>query len=1108
MNRSLQTFLKTVVFVALLALIWHLGAPQRSEAQDLEALVRQFNDNFSAAVEADEAQNLQKALPHWEKAWQALSQFEESEDIAPFLETVLFKLGETNRMLGQRVKAPEGGDDKTRAEAQKLQDSYFDDAAKAFDILAGRKELAAYERDDVLMQQGFLESAWGKALEERGVFDKARAAQEKALTHFKAVKDEARGKDAVARELSAHSRTLKALGRYNEALVAVQKALDHWLAVNDAVEVRRERGALAAVQLTMGEVVQAAETLRALLDSAPQGPEGVDLVQAAAAFNLGICLQILGEYQRAGESLEQAMAMAETVGDTELLQSIRNSQGILAYDLGIYTDALHLFEDAAKTHDRQLRAKALLNTVAAYIAQLQETFDQADFDAADAAADASIALARDMGDPRTELAAVQNKGRLHFERLGDPEVKDDALREPLAKAFSLLAEALALAEKLQDQGAATYELSDIANNLGDACLEIDARRLEPMPEATKVCPEGDFRTCAFAFYRQAEGNAKNIKAMDQLWQARHGMGKARRAMGNLDQAEQHFIQAIEIIESMRDVLGAGDAAGFLRNRSEPYTDLIDLLLQRWKQGKDSPQAGDWSAKALEYLERSRQAAIKSLFEQALPQEKQEQGRRLAEIQYRLQRLQLSPVANKEAIADLEAERGQMEKLLEADDPFLRPPGVDLAKVRASLGPDRTVLAFYYDADDIYIWELHQDGLALHSAPRATGAGRRVRDFFTEYVAQFGSALAENRDVTGLLAEFYRKLFLDSGLDLPSPDDPGGRELVLIPYGALAGVPFGAMLTAREGGHYLMERYTVSYVASLGQLLVKPVATAGDLVAVGNPVMPSYFGAALPPADEGARGGAMGMGVIPYIEAATIHKLLNPADYAPTVQETEGTRAFGFNSLPSAGEEVRHIETTASGQGGQPVTVADATVTETELFDMLTQEPRGYVHLATHGKLLPRSPLDSFLVFSEDSTAEGDYRSGLVTVRQIRRDLFGKLAGARLCTLSCCETALRGGNLGLELASLASAFQSAGAGMVVASLWEVPSKATAVLMARFYDLLFAGAGIPQALREAQLEMAKSEAYAAPLNWAAFIPIGVDVGQEDAALGPQGAGQGVQ
>lgn len=1097
MNRSSQTFLKTAIFAALLALVWHLVAPQRGVAQDLEALVRQFNDNFSAAVEADEAKDLQKALPHWEKAWQALSQFEESEDIAPFLETVLFKLGETNRMLGQRVKAPEGGDDKTRAEAQKLQDSYFDDAAKAFDILAGRKELAAYERDDVLMQQGFLESARGKALEERGTFDKARAAQEKALTHFNAVKDEARGKDAVARELSAHSRTLKALGRYNEALAAVKKALDHWLAVNDVAEVRRERGALAAVQLTMGEIVQAAETLRALLDSAPQGPEGVDLVQAAAAFNLGICLQILGEYQRAGESLEQAMAMAETVGDTELLQSIRNSQGILAYDLGIYTDALHLFEAAAKTHDRQLRAKALLNTVAAYIAQLQETFDQADFDAADAAADASIALARDMGDPRTELAAVQNKGRLHFERLGDPQVKDDALREPLAKAFSLLAEALALAEKLQDQGAASYELSDIANNLGDACLELHTRGLEPMPEASKVCPEGDFRTCAFAFYRQAEENAKNIKAMDQLWQARHGMGKARRAMGNLDQAEQHFIQAIEIIESMRDVLGAGDAAGFLRNRSEPYTDIIDLLLQRWKQDKDSPQAGEWSSKALVYLERSRQATIKSLFEQALPKEKQEQGRRLAEIQYRLQRLQLSPVANKEAIADLEAERKEMEKLLEADDPFLRPPGVDLAQVRTALGADRTVLAFYYDADDIYIWELHQDGLALHTAPRATGAGRRVRDFFAEYVTQFGGALAENRDVTGLLAEFHRKLFLDSGLD------PGGKELVLIPYGALAGVPFGALLTAREGGQYLMERYTVSYVASMGQLLVKPVATAGDLVAVGNPVMPSYFGAALPPADEGARGGAMGMGVIPYIEAATIHKLLNPADYAPTVQETEGTRAFGFNSLPSAGEEVRHIESTASGQGGQPVTVADAAVTEAELFHMLTQEPRGYVHLATHGKLLPRSPLDSFLVFSEDPNAEGDYRSGLVTVRQIRRDLFGKLAGARLCTLSCCETALRGGNLGLELASLASAFQSAGAGMVVASLWEVPSKATAELMARFYDHLFAGKGIPQALREAQLEMSKSEAHAAPLNWAAFIPIGVDVGQEAEAAAPQGA-----
>ena len=63
------------------------------------------------------------------------------------------------------------------------------------------------------------------------------------------------------------------------------------------------------------------------------------------------------------------------------------------------------------------------------------------------------------------------------------------------------------------------------------------------------------------------------------------------------------------------------------------------------------------------------------------------------------------------------------------------------------------------------------------------------------------------------------------------------------------------------------------------------------------------------------------------------------------------------------------------------------------------------------------------------------------------------------------------------------FMSGGAPRVVASLWKVSDTATAVLMAKFYDLLLAKKLAPaEALRAAQLEVRRERRYSAPHAWA--------------------------
>jgi CHAT domain-containing protein len=73
-----------------------------------------------------------------------------------------------------------------------------------------------------------------------------------------------------------------------------------------------------------------------------------------------------------------------------------------------------------------------------------------------------------------------------------------------------------------------------------------------------------------------------------------------------------------------------------------------------------------------------------------------------------------------------------------------------------------------------------------------------------------------------------------------------------------------------------------------------------------------------------------------------------------------------------------------------------------------------------------------------------------------------------------------------MVGLARGFLFAGASNVIASLWEVDDEATSILMKSFYSGLKRGQPKANALRQAQLELAKK--YKEPNYWAAFYLMG--------------------
>ena len=126
-----------------------------------------------------------------------------------------------------------------------------------------------------------------------------------------------------------------------------------------------------------------------------------------------------------------------------------------------------------------------------------------------------------------------------------------------------------------------------------------------------------------------------------------------------------------------------------------------------------------------------------------------------------------------------------------------------------------------------------------------------------------------------------------------------------------------------------------------------------------------------------------------------------------------------------------------------------------------QQPLGIIHLATHADFIPGPLSNSYIQLWNDKLR-------LNQLRQLRLND----PPVEMLVLSACRTALGDEEVEIGFAGLAVL---AGVKTSIASLWAVNDASTAAFMTRFYESLKTAPIRAEALREAQVAMARGQIY---------------------------------
>jgi CHAT domain-containing protein/Tfp pilus assembly protein PilF len=644
-------------------------------------------------------------------------------------------------------------------------------------------------------------------------------------------------------------------------------------------------------------------------------------------------------------------------------------------------------------------------------------------------------LASAEADLRRGLAAKQKAEpdspsvRYTLNQLATLELK----RGNLVQARESLSQALAIEERrgthVEDPGLSHRLLGDVALAGGDldAAAGHYRRSLEREREITSAtAAEAESCERLAALHRRRD---EPIAALDSYRCALDAIEAQRRALGGTEE------------------VGASFGARYARF----YYDTVDLLLGMGRQEDAFHVVERYRARGLLALLAERDLVLDADLPAELARERRE-----ATLAHDSTVAALTKATAAEAerlrteLAAIRRRQAAVQDAIRAASPRLAalqyPQPLDVAGVRSILDPGTVLLSYLVGEEGSYLFVVGPASSDFAALPLAIDRAALRSDVARlRELVQTPSAHSRGR-----LDALARRL--SDALLLPAAAAIDRAErLLILPDGPLHLLPFAALAapTASDARGYLGELRPLHVAASatvFAELKKERRSSAsGQLLAFADP-------------DYSAM-------------QSSAHAAASPA-------ELRSARGQGLDLRPLPGARREAAAIAATHAGASRVYVGGE-ATE-ERFKQLAGEGT-LIHLACHGLVDERSPLDSGLALAMPDSWEAGRENGLLQAweifEQVRID-------AELVTLSACSSALGKEMSGEGILGLTRAFQYAGARTVLASLWQVSDASTARLMEIFYRHLAEGQSKDVALQRAQRELIADPATAHPHHWAAF------------------------
>ena len=378
------------------------------------------------------------------------------------------------------------------------------------------------------------------------------------------------------------------------------------------------------------------------------------------------------------------------------------------------------------------------------------------------------------------------------------------------------------------------------------------------------------------------------------------------------------------------------------------------------------------------------------------------------------------------------ERGQVDRALEVADAsrarvLAERQGVVETAARASAPAlrrlaeaTRTTMLFYWlGPERSWVWAVTGARVVVTPLPPA----REVEALVRAHQASIQDALADP-----LAAADHPGAKLWATVVAPAVGRlPKDAAVVIVPDGALHRLNFETLPVEGASPHYWIDDVVVQIAPSLamlqrGQAFSRPGAAASD-------------GEASP----------------------AVLLIGNPTPRAPEFP------ALSYASAEMAGIE-RHFPSRAVLRVEGPAASPDA-------FARLQPERFPIIHFTSHAVANIENPLDSAVILSGPEQAYKLYA----------RDVASAKLRAELVTVSACRSAGERAYAGEGLVGFAWAFLRGGARRVIAGLWDVDDRSTALLMTETYRLMADGVAPALALREAKRTLMR-QGFPRPYYWA--------------------------